>query len=212
MELKDIVIAGNGGFAKEVAWLIERLNQKSMEWNFLGFIDNKKSAGVIGDDSFVRNRASKLHVAIGIGNVKIRRKIFEEYKENKKVVFPNLVDPSVIMSRRVDMGEGNIICANSVFTVDIQLGSFDIINLGCTIGHETKMGNFVTVNPGTNVSGNVSIGSLSEIGTGVRIIQGIQVGEGTVIGAGAVIVRDIPGTCTVVGVPGKVIKFHGQEG
>ncbi len=212
MELRDIVIAGNGGFAKEVAWLIERINRKNPEWNFLGFINKEKGSGVIGDDSFVQNSDRKLYVAIGIGNAKMRQKIYNKYKDNDKITFPNLIDPSVIMSRQICMGEGNIICANSVFTVDILLGSFGIINLGCTVGHETKVGDFVTINPGTNISGNVSIGNLSEIGTGTRIIQGIQIGAETVIGAGAVIVRNIPGACTVVGVPGKVIKMHERKG
>ena len=41
MCMKKIVIIGNGGFAKEIKWLIERINAKKKEWDFLGFIDEK---------------------------------------------------------------------------------------------------------------------------------------------------------------------------
>ena len=38
-DLKDIVIVGYGGFAREVEWLISRINEKDKTWNFKGFID-----------------------------------------------------------------------------------------------------------------------------------------------------------------------------
>ncbi len=41
--MKDIVILGSGGFAKEVAFLIEEINRSSITWNILGFITNDKS-------------------------------------------------------------------------------------------------------------------------------------------------------------------------
>ena len=40
MKMKDVVIIGAGGFAREVAWLIEEINKKNEQWNILGFIDD----------------------------------------------------------------------------------------------------------------------------------------------------------------------------
>lgn len=37
--MKDIVIIGAGGFGREVAWLIERINNESPTWKIKGFID-----------------------------------------------------------------------------------------------------------------------------------------------------------------------------
>lgn len=62
------------------------------------------------------------------------------------------------------------------------------------------------VNPGANISGNVQIGSGCEIGTGACIIQGKQLGPNTVVGAGSVIIRDVPGYCTIVGNPGRILE------
>ena len=54
--MKDIVVVGNGGFGKEVEWLIERINQENKQWTFKGYIDKDVSQpNVIGDDDFVIN-------------------------------------------------------------------------------------------------------------------------------------------------------------
>ncbi len=209
MCMKKIVIIGNGGFAKEIKWLIERINAKKKEWDFLGFIDEKSNIedrGVIGNDSYVMNVTEELYVAIAIGNSRIRNEIYEKYKHNSNIRFPNLIDPSVLMSSKVRLGKGNIICAGTVFTVDICVEDFNIINLDCTIGHGTEIGNYVTINPGSNISGDVKIANMTEIGTGVQIIQGKTIGEKVILGAGAVVVNDIPAGCTAVGVPAKIIK------
>lgn len=36
----------------------------------------------------------------------------------------------------------------------------------------------------------------------------IKVGDGVKIGANAVILHDIPNNCTVVGIPGKIVKLN----
>ena len=49
------------------------------------------------------------------------------------VKFAVLIDPSVLMSERIQIGEGGIVCAGSILTVDIKPGCHSIINLNCTI-------------------------------------------------------------------------------
>ena len=38
--MKDIAIYGAGGFGKEVACLINRINDKKPTWNLIGFFDD----------------------------------------------------------------------------------------------------------------------------------------------------------------------------
>lgn len=208
--MKKLAIVGNGGFAREVEWLVERTNAVSPTWDFLGFIDeSQESPQTIGDDEFVLNYREELYVAIAIGTSSIREKIYNKYKGNPNIKFANLIDPSVKYSDRVAFGEGNIICAGTIITVNIRIGNCNIINLDCTVGHDAVLDNFVTVNPSVNISGNVQLGSGVSVGTGTQIIQGISVGNNSVIGAGAVVNRDLPANCTAVGIPAKVIKIRG---
>lgn len=208
MCMKKIVVVGNGGFAHEVKFIIDRLNIVHNEWRFLGYIDCEQGEDVVGDDSFVMESKSELYVAIGIGNPEIRYRIATRYETNANVVFPNLIDPSAVLSNNVLMGKGNIICANTVLTVDIKMGSFNIVNLSCTVGHNADIKDFCTLNPSSSISGNVLIEDGCNIGTGVKIIQGRRIGARSIIGAGAVVVKDIPKDCTAVGVPAKVIKMQ----
>lgn len=208
---KEIVIVGNGGFAHEVKFIIERINEVRQEWSFLGYIDQVKGKDVVGNDEFIRDRKSTLYVVIAIGNPRIRKQVLEKYRRNSYLVFPNIIDPSVILSDKIRIGEGNIICANTVITVEVEIGNFNIINLGCTVGHNAIIKDFCTINPVSSISGDVLLKGYSDIGTGVKIIQGLTVNENVIVGAGAVVVRDIPAGCTAVGVPARIIKEKQTE-
>lgn len=213
---KNIVIIGASGFAKEILWLLEENNKITNEWNILGFIDqsytsNTKTilqSNVVGDDEWLANYEGEIYVVFGIGSVSLRKRIVQKYRDKGNIIFPSIISHGSIVGDSVKMGRGCIVCTNSILTVDISLGDFVTINLDCTIGHDAVLENYITLYPSVNVSGNVHIKTETEIGTGTQIIQGMVVGENTIIGAGAVVVRDIPGNCTAVGNPAKVIKHR----
>lgn len=214
--MKNIVIIGAGGFGREVQWLIERINIKINRYKILGYIDDNVEIGkningyeVIGNTDLLKYTNKELSVVCAIGNADVRMNIINKIKENKNLEFPNLIDPSVCISQFVNFGEGNIICAQSILTVNINIKDFCIINLDCTIGHDVVLESYTTVYPSVNVSGNVIVGKNSEIGTGTQIIQNCNIGEKTIIGAGAVVVNDIPENSVAVGTPCKVIKKRG---
>lgn len=213
--MKKLVIVGVGGFGREVAWLVERINSVQPTWELLGFIDdNAETHGtvvngypVLGGCEWVVSQNGNTYVACAVGASKTRRKLVERLKGAN---FATLIDPKVEMSERIKMGEGCIICAGTILTVDITLGSHVIINLDCTIGHDAVLSDYTTLYPSVNVSGNTHLGECAEMGTGSQIIQGLKVGEGTIVGAGAVVVKELPGECTAVGSPAKPIKYHNR--
>lgn len=218
--MQDIYIIGAGGFGREIQWLIERVNAVHKTWEIKGYIDDN-SVGMINDHPIVgtveefvqehKNDTQRPAVVCAIGNSKVRRKVIDRVKACDCVDFPNLVDPSVMMSERITFGEGNIICAGNILTVNIRIGSFNIINLDCTIGHDVVLKDFTTLYPSVNVSGATTVETCVELGTGSHIIQGLTIGEESIVGAGSVVIRDIPRYCTAVGNPCKVIKNHGKD-
>lgn len=209
---KKVVVIGAGGFGREVAWLIERINNVAPTWQLLGFVDDDESKflqkfhglPVLGNIDWLNRQSDDLFVVCSVGKSIIRKNIVSRVRGK---TFPTLVDPDVICSDSVNIGEGSIICAGSILTVDISIGSHTIVNLDCTVGHDAVLNDFVTVYPSVNISGNVCIEACVEIGTGSQIIQGLHILENTIIGAGAVVIRDLPSNCTAVGNPAKPIKF-----
>ena len=73
--MKDIAIFGAGGFGREVACLIKRINEKEPTWNFIGFFDdNAELKGtrneygeVLGGTKELNEYEGNLSIAIGVG-------------------------------------------------------------------------------------------------------------------------------------------------
>lgn len=204
--MKDLYIIGAGGFCREVAWLVECINEVSPVWNLKGFIDDNESIWgskedgypVLGGCEYLKNMGD-VYAVCAVGSAKVRKQIIDKLADSW-IKYAALVDPIVIMSKRVYVGEGSIICAGTIITVDVTIGRHVIINLDCTLGHDV-IKDYVIIYPSVNVSGNVYIGQMSELGTGVLIIQGKNIVSVTIIGAGAVVISNIEKSGTYVGVP-----------
>lgn len=217
--MKNLIIAGAGGFGRETAWLTERINKINPEWNVLGFIDDRaelkgrfvngyKIIGTVDDAADYPDT----YFVCAIGASRARKAVAERIKAKvPNVKFATLIDPEAIVSDKTEIGEGSIICAGAVMTVNIFLGRHVIVNINCTVGHDAVLKDYVMLYPGAGISGAVQIGECTEMGTGSRIIQGKTIGDGTIVGAGAVVIRDLPDNCTAVGVPAKPIKFFDKR-
>lgn len=210
--MKDLYIIGAGGFGREVAWLVERINEVNPTWNLKGFIDDNESLWgnkeddypILGGCEYLKT-LGEVYAVCAVGFAKVRKTVIEKLN-GSPVKFASIIDPSVLMSKRVEVGEGTIICAGTIITVDIRIGNHVIINLDCTIGHDVDIEDFVTIYPSVNVSGNVLIGQCTELGTGTQIIQGKRITANSIVGAGAVVVKNIDEPGTYVGSPVKKIK------
>jgi len=217
--MKDLIIIGIGGLGRETAWTVERINAVKPEWNILGFIDDDISEQnciidgyrVLGTTDDV-GRYPHAYFVCAIGHAQMRKGVVEKIKRIADVKFATVVDPaSTLDTKRAEVGEGCIICANTYITVNIKIGSHVYIGGNATVGHDAVISDFVTLYPSANLSGNTNVGNGCELGTGSQVIQGLTVGAGTIVGAGSVVVRDLPPNCTCVGVPSKPIKLHNKK-
>lgn len=218
---RDIVILGTGGCAREIQWLLEDNNSArpdAYEWNILGFVEPHPEPGRIVNDLPVYSDdwlfgQQGICVAAAIGEATRRKRVVEKAKRrNPSLIFPPLVSRLAMVSSRVEIGEGCIICAGAIVTCNIILHDFAIINLGSVITHDIEIGAFSQINPSTNLSGKVKVGDCVQIGTGAKVIPEVKIGNHAVIGAGAVVIRDVPEGCTVAGCPARVIKNTAREG
>lgn len=85
---------------------------------------------------------------------------------------------------------------------------------GVIIGETAIVGDNVTLYQGVTLGGtgketgkrHPTIGDNVMISAGAKIIGSFTVGENSKIGAGSVVLEEVPPNCTVVGVPGHVVK------
>lgn len=215
-QYRKLYIVGAGGFGREVLWLAERMNKQNEIWDIQGFIDDDQHTHgqelngkkVLGGCTYLENLTEDVYVICAIGAAKTKKRVVDKLSKINGIHFATLVDPSVMMSDYVQIGEGSIICAGTILTTNITIGRHVIINLDCTLGHDDVIGDYVTLYPSVNISGNVMVDSMSEIGTGSQIIQGKKIAKNVVVGAGAVVVRDIKDAGTYIGVPARKIHIE----
>lgn len=87
---------------------------------------------------------------------------------------------------------------------------------GVVIGETAEVGNNVTIYQGATLGGtgkdtgkrHPTIGNNVMISAGAKILGPFKVGDNAKIGAGAVVLEEVPPNCTVVGVPGRVVRVN----
>ncbi|MCP1299698.1 acetyltransferase [Chryseobacterium sp. S0630] len=212
--MKKIAIIGAGGFGREVKMLIDHINQKNEQFEIQGFYDDKhydhdiNGVPYLGKIEKINEVKEPLCIAVAIGDPKTKKKIIQGI-HNANIEFPTLIHPSVIIGQDdTKIGNGNIICAGVIITVNIVIENFVILNLSCTVGHDTIIKDYSSFMPTVNISGEVVINEAVYVGTGAKIINLLEIGENTIVGAGAVVYKSLPANCTAVGIPAKPIKFH----
>lgn len=96
----------------------------------------------------------------------------------------------------------------------IGKGLFIDHGMGVVIGETVEIGDNVTIYQGATLGGtgkesgkrHPTIGDNVVISTGAKVLGPFRVGDNSKIGAGAVVLKEVPPNCTVVGIPGRVVK------
>ena len=90
---------------------------------------------------------------------------------------------------------------------------------GVIIGETAIIGDNVTLYQGVTLGGNgketgkrhPTIGDNVMISAGAKIIGSFTIGENSKIGAGSVVINEVPPNCTVVGIPGRIVRQENMK-
>jgi sugar O-acyltransferase (sialic acid O-acetyltransferase NeuD family) len=209
--MEPLVIVGAGGSGREVAWLIDEMNSETPRWDFLGFVDDfvtgttVEGYEILGKPECLLRLNPRPRVVCSVGDSRVRANAVARLEE-QGFRFATLVHPSVRKSRFVEIGDGTIVCADSVITTNVRIGKHCLVNISCRIGHDTTLGDFSSLMYSVSIAGEVTIGEGCYLGSNACVINKVSVGSWSTIGAGAVVVDDIPSNVVAVGVPARPIK------
>lgn len=89
---------------------------------------------------------------------------------------------------------------------------------GVIIGETAELGDNITLYQGVTLGGtgkeqgkrHPTLGDNVMVSAGAKVLGSFKIGENSKIGAGSVVLKEVPPNCTVVGVPGRIVKM-GEE-
>lgn len=206
--MQKIVIVGAGAHSKVVLDIL----QETQIYEIVGLLDCCEHKTVLGvpvvgtDDKLESLYEEGVRTAfVAIGSNQTREKVTKQVKA-LGFSLATIVSRNAVVSRYAAIEEGTIVMPGAVINAGASIGEGCIINTNASVDHDCRIGAFSHIAPGCAVSGSTIIGQGSFLGTGCRVIDKLTLGPNLMAGAGATIVCDMPGNCTVVGTPARIIK------
>lgn len=205
--MKDLIIAGAGGFGREALALAKTLNNIEPRWNIKGFINDipdaldgvKCSHGIIGTIKDWQPSENEVFV-MGVSSPAGKEKIASILK-SKGAQFITLIHPYAIVNEYVTMGEGCIINGRSSIGDGAILGDF--VNLaGSMVGQDAEIGDFSTTTGYANIT-NAKLGKRVFVGSHAVILNKRKVGDDAYICAGSIVFSNVKPGIKVFGNPAK---------
>lgn len=210
-ERKRMVLIGGGGHCMSVLDAALRMDY----FDQIVITDPDISAGtqimgceVVGsDDILLKLYGDGIEYAfITVGSIKNTKKRREIWKNAEAIGFdfPNIIDPSAVISDSVQLGRGVFVGKNAVINAFARIEDMAIINSAAIIEHECMIKAFTHISVHAAVCGNSVIGADSFVGAGATVIQGLKIGDHVVIGAGSVILNDVDSNRIIYGPESKM--------
>lgn len=213
--MKDIIIYGSGGMAREVAALIEDINAVQPTWNIAGFIDDFRGNTdelvngykVLGSGSYLNSAGAARNIVIAVGDPDAKEGIYEKIK-GCGLEFPSIIHPSARIARNASVGEGTIVGIDCIVSVNVKLGRNVFLNTRTVLGHDVEVGDFTSCLVNCLISGNVSIGRSCVLGSGCIVKEKISIADKAKVGMGAIVCYDVAEGYTVMSRPSASMAFH----
>ena len=187
--MNDIIILGAGGFGREIAWTLERLNACAPRWHLIGFADDapdKASGTCAGAPLLVPiakavARHPQAALALAVGDNAIRARLFAAFPDR---TFPVLVDPSALCAPSAHVGAGTFIGPFALVSTDARLGTGVIVNARAGVGHDCLVDDFAQICPGATLSGHTHVGAGALVASNAATVPGVVIGARAAVAAG----------------------------
>ena len=215
--MKDIAIYGAGGFGREVACILDKINEIEPTWHLVGFFDDNPElkgqmishyAPCLGGIDELNTYDKEIGITITIGSPKTVETVVAKIS-NPNVTYPNIIHPNFVMADEVTfhIGKGNIIQRDCKVSCDVTLGDFNVLNGNTAMGHDVNVGSYNVFMPAARISGQTNIGDRNFFGVGCIVLQQMKIGNEIKLGAGSVLMTKPKDGFLYMGNPAKKTEF-----
>ncbi|GGX40361.1 acetyltransferase [Undibacterium squillarum] len=211
--MKQVVIVGGGGMAREVIALMSPMIQ-SGDVRIRGVIDDTLPLGadfcpgyscqvLSSIEKFIPEENDLLLLAIG--DPAARLKLGRELSA-RGCKFFTFIHPTSIIAPDAKLGSGVVIYPYSLISANTRLGDFVLINVHSGAGHDVVIGDGSVVCAHVDLTGFVRIGEAVLIGSHASVLPKVKVGDHAKIGAGSIVVRSVRAHATVFAQPARTLR------
>lgn len=88
------------------------------------------------------------------------------------------------------------------------IGETSVIGDDCILFHNVTLGGVGTGNG--DIKRHPTLGNNVIVYAGAQVLGNITIGDNSLVGAQSLVNKDVPANCTVVGVPGRIVKKDGN--
>jgi sugar O-acyltransferase (sialic acid O-acetyltransferase NeuD family) len=209
--VRDLVIVGAGGFARETAAAAAATGA----WRVLGFADDdpalhgtvRSGRPILGDvDSVVPGSGAAVVVCVGNPrDYTVRRRLVRRLGLPADR-YATVVHPAAVVGAGSVVGPGSVLLAGTVLTADVTVGSHVAVMAQAVLTHDDRIGDYATVASGVRLGGSAVLEPGAYVGAGALVREGVTVGAWSLIGMGSVVLHDVPPAEIWAGNPARKLR------
>lgn len=209
--MKNLIIIGAGGFAREVYWHSQMASGFDSEWTIKGFLDGdvkltaEEYAKLPGDVTMLGDVDSYEILpddvfTCAVGTPAVRKKLIEKILA-RGGEFINIISEYAHIFPAAKIGRGVIIGLDNGISDHVELGDFSIMNNVSYLGHDVTVGKYTCIMSHVDVGGGAQIGDEVFIGSHATLLPKAKVGNGAYVGTGSVVLKKVDAGKKVFGNP-----------
>ena len=209
--MKNLIIIGCGGFAREVYWHSQTSHGFGIDWQIKGFLDGDvklaeddykrlpENIPVLGDIDNYKICEDDVFTC-AVGTPQVRKKLIEKIL-SRGGEFINIINKDSYIVPSAKIGRG-VILAPKTFVNDLSvIGDFVVINSLSGAGHDAKIGKYSCIMSLVNITGGTQIGEEVFIGGNSTFAPNSKVEDGAFVGMGSVVLKKVKASTKVFGNP-----------
>ena len=207
--MRDLVVVGAGGFARETA------AAAVAAWRVRGFVDDnpalhgtiRSGLPILGPVDSVAGMPDAA-VVVCVGNPR-------DYTARQRIVqrlglpgerYATVVHPAAVVGAGSFVGPGSVLLAGTVLTADVAVGSHVAVMPQAVLTHDDRVEDYATIASGVRLGGGAVLERGAYVGAGALVREGVTVGAWSLVGMGSVVLHDVPPGEVWAGVPARFLR------
>lgn len=200
-QLRELLLIGAGGFARETAEAVRALNSVTPTWKLLGFLDDSperqgttvSGAPVLGPVEMAHDHPdAAVIICTGRPDNYVSRRQIAERLDLGDDRYATVIHPAASVGGTCRVGPGSVLLAHVDLTVDVTIGRHVAVMPQVILTHDSQVGDFATLAAGVRVGGGSHVCAGAYIGQASCLRELTTIGRRAMVGMGSLVACDVP--------------------